>query len=181
MSLTWVSDLFRRLQKLRLNNSIIPSMGDISGTLVQLRFLSLSHCAVTSPDGVDGVSAVLEELSLAFNRVSDVSHLMDLPKLCVVDLEENCIARAADVESLACCPAPRALTLAGNRAAAEDYRADVMSRIPQLVDLDEKRLRPRESRSRWRTSRRQGGAAGSSGPRRRPKRESDHRTDRGGR
>jgi hypothetical protein len=75
MPLTWLSDLFPHLQKLRLNNSIIPSMGDISGALVQLRFLSLSHC-------VGGVSAVLEELSLAFNRVSDVLHLMDLRKLC---------------------------------------------------------------------------------------------------
>jgi hypothetical protein len=144
ISLTWLGDLFPKLEKLRLNNSIIPSIRDISTSLVCLRFLSLAHCGITTLDGIGTISSSLEELYLAFNEISDVSELMGLPKLRVLDLEENRIARIADVEFLAFCPELRALTLAGNQAtSSENYRMEVMALVPQVVYLDEKRLKPR--------------------------------------
>jgi Leucine-rich repeat (LRR) protein len=148
MTLAWLGDFFPGLEKLRLNNSVIPSVRDISTSLARLRFLSLAHCGIASLDGIGTLSPSLEELYLAFNEISDVSELMGLQRLRVLDLEENRISRIADVEFLAYCPELRALTLAGNRAAAgENYRAAVMAAVPQLAYLDEKRLRPRQRQS----------------------------------
>jgi hypothetical protein len=148
MSLAYLGDLFPSLEKLRLNNSIIPSIRDLSTSLRELRFLSLAHCGITSLDGICTLSANLEELYLAFNQITDLSELMGLPKLRVLDLEENCIAKIADIEFLSCCSELTALTLAGNEAAnSENYRMDVLALVPQLIYLDEKRLRPRSPQS----------------------------------
>jgi hypothetical protein len=146
MSLSYLGDLFPSLQKLRLNNSIISSIRDVSASLRQLRFLSLAHCGITSLDGICTLSANLEELYLAFNQISDLSELMGLSKLRVLDLEENRIAQITEIEFLSCCPDLRALTLAGNEAAdSETYRTDVLSLVPHLIYLDEKRLRTKTS------------------------------------
>jgi Leucine-rich repeat (LRR) protein len=146
MSLSYLGDLFPSLQKLRLNNSSILSIRDVSASLRHLRFLSLAHCGITSLDGICTLSANLEELYLAFNQISDLSELMGLSKLRVLDLEENRITKITEVEFLSCCPDLRALTLAGNEAAdSETYRTDVLSLVPHLIYLDEKRLRPKTS------------------------------------
>jgi hypothetical protein len=147
LSLTWLGDLFPNLEKLRLNNSIIPSVRDISNRLVRLRFLSLAQCGITSLDGIATISTALEELYLAFNRITDLSELIGLPKLKVLDLEENCVASTVDAKFLRCCPALRALTLARNPAAqTPNYREEILEAVPQLVYLDEKRLKPKEAK-----------------------------------
>lgn len=144
LTLSFLGDLFPNMEKLRLNNSKIASIRDISTRLVNLKFLSLAHCGITSLDGISVLSAQLEELYLAFNHISELTELMSLDKLTVLDLEENEISKLDDIEILKCCGALRALTLAGNPAAAsESYKPDVARLIPQLVYLDEKRLRPK--------------------------------------
>ncbi|OHT10719.1 hypothetical protein TRFO_19947 [Tritrichomonas foetus] len=144
MSLTFLGDYFPSLQKLRLNNSIIPSIRDISSSLSNLRFLSLAHCKLTNLDGIATISPQLEELYLAYNKISDIFELMSLNKLVVLDMEQN---RLPDIESISllnCCSALRALTLIGNPCSESGtYRQDVMEKIPQVVYLDEKRLRPK--------------------------------------
>ena len=144
MTLSFLGDFFPGLQKLRLNNSIIPSIRDISTRLSKLRFLSLAHCGLSSLDGISTLSSELEEIYLAFNHISDVSELIGMSKLTVLDLEENEIDSVADCALLSCCSGLVALTLAGNPAAeSETYREDVMKHIPHLRYLDEKRLRPK--------------------------------------
>lgn len=146
MTLSFLGDLFPRLQKLRLNNSRIYSIRDISTSLVNLRFLSLAHCGISSLDGISTLSSQLEELYLAFNQLTEVTELMSLDKLTVLDLEENQIQKIDDVGILACCSSLKALTLQGNPATeTETYRIDVAKLIPQLVYLDEKRLRPKKT------------------------------------
>lgn len=145
MTLSFLGEFFPGLQKLRLNNSVIPSIRDISTSLSKLRFLSLAHCGLSSLDGLSTLSDQLEEVYLAFNHISDVSELIGMSKLTVLDLEENEIESVEDCGLLACCSGLMALTLAGNPAAeSETYREDVMKAIPHLRYLDEKRLRPRK-------------------------------------
>jgi hypothetical protein len=147
-SLSALGDLFPHLQKLRLNNSIIPSVRDIGCTLNGLTFLSLARCNLTSLDGIGTISRNLEELYLAFNQLTDVCDLMGLEKLKVVDLEANCLNDLANIEILSLCPGLTALTLVGNPAAeALDYRLRVNEVLPQLIYLDEKRVVQKEKKS----------------------------------
>jgi hypothetical protein len=142
MTLSYLGDLFPSLRKLRLNNSRIPSIRDISTRLTNLRFLSLAHCHITCLDGICTLSNSLEEVYLAFNQITDISELIGLSDLHVLDLEENGITRLADVELLSCCSNLKALTLLGNPAAeSESYRDAVHQYLPNLLYLDEKRLK----------------------------------------
>ncbi|OHT16081.1 hypothetical protein TRFO_42071 [Tritrichomonas foetus] len=148
MTLSFLGDLFPSLEKLRLNNSTIPSIRDISSNLKNLRFLSLAHCEIESLDGISTISEKLEELYLAFNHINDFTELIGMNRLRILDLEENDVKNLADCAVLSCCKSLRALTLAGNPAAErENYRKDVMSYVPQLIYLDEKRLVPKKSSS----------------------------------
>jgi hypothetical protein len=147
-TLSSLGDQFPQLRKLRLNNSIIPSVRDIGCTLSALRFLSLAHCNLVSLDGIATISQNLEELYLAFNRLTDVCDLMGMERLAVLDLEGNLLANVANVEILGFCPKLKALTLARNPAAgAPDYRSRVQELLPQLVYLDEKRIVRQQKKS----------------------------------
>jgi Leucine-rich repeat (LRR) protein len=148
LSLSYLGDLLPNLQKLRLNNSRIATIRDISSSLVNLKFLSLAHCGITNLDGIATISGNLEELYLAFNLITDISDLIGLPKLTVLDLEENGIASCSDAQLLSSNASLRALTLIGNPVAeSESYRMDIMKAIPQLVWLDEKRLKEKVRRN----------------------------------
>lgn len=147
-SLSIIGDILPNLQKLRLNNSIIPNVRDIGCNFVNLRFLSLAQCGITSLNGISTLSRVLEELYLAYNQITDVSDLMGMDKLKVLDLEDNKITDISNLEFLTCCSGLRALTLAGNPATQdpEVYRSEVLKLIPQVIYLDEKRLKPKQPR-----------------------------------
>ena len=143
-SLSFLGDMFPNIKKLRLNNSIIPSIRDIGCTLVNLRFLSLARCNIESLDGIATISQNLEELYLAFNKIKDVCDLMGISSLKIVDLEDNLIDNIDNIEVLNFCSGLRALTMAGNPAANQPgYRERVAKLLPQLLYLDEKRLRPK--------------------------------------
>jgi len=145
LSLSFLSDFFPNLVKLRLNNSVIASVRDISSTFVRLRFLSLANCGLHSLDGISTLSAQLEELYLAFNRIADLTELIGLSNLRILDLEENEIQKLEDCEILQCCSSLKALTLSGNPGTnVPDYRDRIHQLLPSLVYLDEKKLkRPR--------------------------------------
>ncbi|OHT17279.1 hypothetical protein TRFO_41150 [Tritrichomonas foetus] len=144
MSLSFLGDRFPNLEKLRLNNSQISSIRDISTSLKKLRFLSLAHCGLNSLDGIATLSPKLEELYLAFNEIHDLNELMGLDSLRIIDLEENSIKSVDEVEFLSYCKNLRAATLTGNPCAdSETYRKDVIKHCPQLIYLDEKRLKPK--------------------------------------
>jgi hypothetical protein len=141
LTLSYLEHLFPSLRNLRLNNSQIPSIRDISPHLTNLRFLSLAHCSIRSLDGICTLSNCLEELYLAFNHITDITELIGLTQLRVLDLEENEIQHLAEIELLSCCTHLKALTLIGNPATeCESYREEVQKYLPNLRYLDEKRL-----------------------------------------
>ncbi|KAH0787639.1 leucine-rich repeat-containing protein 56 isoform X3 [Histomonas meleagridis] len=145
LSLSFLGDTFPNMKKLRLSNSIIPSIRDIGCTLVNLRYLSLARCNITSLDGISTLSQNLEELYLAFNNISDLFELMGMEKLRILDLEDNKITNINNIEVLQLCSRLKAITLAGNPAAQiPDYKETVSKLLPQLIYLDEKRIKPRE-------------------------------------
>jgi hypothetical protein len=143
LTLSFLGDTFPNMKKLRLNNSIIPSVRDIGCTLVHLRFLSLARCDLHSLDGIATISQNLEELYLAFNHITDLCDLMGMDRLGILDLEENEIAKIESIEILQLCPRLRSLTLNSNPARhIPDYVSRVRSLLPQLAYLDEQRIAP---------------------------------------
>jgi Leucine-rich repeat (LRR) protein len=141
LTLSFLGDLFPNLVKLRLNNSIVASVRDISSTFSGLRFLWLARCGLHSLDGISTISRQLEELHLAFNRIRDLTELMGLTRLKTLDLEGNEVSKLADCELLQSCSFLKALTLAGNPSADDpDYQEWIHQLLPDLVYLDEKKL-----------------------------------------
>jgi hypothetical protein len=143
LTLSFLGDTFPKMKKLRLSNSIIPSVRDIGCTFVHLRFLSLARCNLRSLDGIATISRNLEELYLAFNHITDLVDLMGMDRLGILDLEENEITEIESIEVLKLCAGLRALTLNGNPAAnIPDYVDRVRILLPQLGYLDEQRIAP---------------------------------------
>ena len=142
-TLSYLGDQFPNLRKLRLNNSIIPSVRDLGCRFTNLRFLSLARCGITSLSGISIISNVLEELYLAFNFIDDCSDLVSMDSLIVLDLEENKISDMLNIEFLKTCSNLKSLTLAGNPCVddPEKYRNRVQELLPNLRYLDEKRLK----------------------------------------
>jgi Leucine-rich repeat (LRR) protein len=146
-SLSILGDLVPNLEKLRLNNSILRSIRDIGCRLSSLRLLSIARSGVTSLNGISTLSPALEELDLAFNLITDVSDLLGMDNLRILDLESNRLANLSNLRLLSCCTALRSLTLAGNPLAADKdlYVKSVTEFVPQLVYLDENRIAGRRA------------------------------------
>lgn len=143
-SLTFIGARFPNLERLRLNNSSILNVRDIGCTFSNLRFLSLARCGITSLDGISAIANTVEELYLAFNKINDLSDLIGMNSLTVLDLEENSINDLSHIEYLTCCDGLKSLTLIGNPCVQDpdEYRSDVSKMLPNLLYLDEKRLKP---------------------------------------
>lgn len=144
LTLSFLGEMFPRLEKLRLNNSIMTSVRDIGCTLKNLRFLNLARCGLTSLDGLGGLSGNLEELYVAYNKITDVCDLIGMEKLKIVDLEANLLTDINQMEILKTAPNITALTLAHNpMSECDDYREKIAELIPSLIYLDEKRIKRR--------------------------------------
>ncbi|OHT06007.1 hypothetical protein TRFO_26080 [Tritrichomonas foetus] len=138
MSLAYLGDTFPGLQRLHLNNSIISSIRDLRSNLPNLVVLSLAHCGLSELDGISTISGKLQELYLAFNKIEDVSELLGMTSLKILDLESNLIPYVEDVEILKCLTRLRNLTLRGNGCEEHpEYRKEIKRLIPKLVYLDE--------------------------------------------
>lgn len=138
MSLAYLGDIFPKLQILRLNYSIIPSIRDLSAQLHFLRVLSLEHCGLTELDGITSVSPKVQELYLGFNQIDNISELLGLNQLKILNLEGNRLGNVDDVGILKCCRKLRRLVLRGNGAEEHpEYRSEVKRLIPRLLWLDD--------------------------------------------
>jgi hypothetical protein len=144
-TLTMLGERCPNLEKFRLNNSIIPSIRDIGCTFIRLRYLWLPRCGISCLNGITTISRNLEELYLAFNAISDVSDLMGMEKLSVLDLEDNRIQDLSNIKFLTCCSGLKALTLSGNPCilGIRDYAREIAQMVPKLIYLDETRIRGR--------------------------------------
>jgi hypothetical protein len=145
-SLSVLADIFPRLEKLRLTNSKLASVRDIGCHLANLRSLSLANCGITSLSGIFTISHNVEELHLAFNAIKDLSDLMGLDKLRVLDLEGNQITDIAHIGFLASCQNLTSLTLSGNPAIQNlrGYCRVISEFLPNLIYLDERRINGRK-------------------------------------
>ena len=137
MTLSYLGDFLPKLRVLNLDNSSLSSVRDVGGSLKKLKILSMKNCGLSTIDGIAAVSMKLHELYLSGNKISDISDLIGLDKLRILDLESNRIERTEDVALLGLIPALRELVLRGNEAAsAEKYRQEVKAIIPSLEILD---------------------------------------------
>ncbi|KAL1521731.1 hypothetical protein AB1Y20_021386 [Prymnesium parvum] len=127
-----------RLEQLRLSHSNIGTPRDLGTALGRLQVLWLARSGLHELEGV-GAFGSLTELYLAFNAINDLSPLMDMERLQVIDLEANTIADPAQVHYLCGCSQLGALTLEGNPIAdCDDYREQVTDALPWLQWLDDR-------------------------------------------
>ncbi|XP_051808590.1 leucine-rich repeat-containing protein 56 [Acanthochromis polyacanthus] len=139
-----------KLEKLKMNNSVIMSVRDLGTTLSHLQVLWMSRCCLQDLAGISTLCS-LKELYLAYNNVSDVSQVGMLENLQLLDLEGNDVDDLVQVQYLGLCSTLRTLTLEGNplclrpnptssQMADYSYRAAVRELVPQLRYLDGKRV-----------------------------------------
>jgi hypothetical protein len=143
-TLSDLTDFFPQLEKLRLDNSIIPSLREIGCSFANLTFLSLTHCGLSSLEGISTISRNIEELYLSFNKISDLSELIGMEKLRILDLEQNEVSAFSNLHFLKTCSQLRALTLSGNPATLnlENYAQEIENLLPQVIFLDGERVQP---------------------------------------
>ncbi|CAF0722095.1 unnamed protein product [Adineta steineri] len=128
----------QKLNQLKLSNSVIPRIRDLGTSLSHVRVLWMARCCLNDLDGITSLQA-LEELYVAYNEISDLSALSMLENLRLLDLESNLIDDLHQVEFLALCSSLETLTLEGNPINNhDDYRAEIIHRLPRLQILDDK-------------------------------------------
>ena len=154
MSISFLKDFFPSLSTLMLTNSKLDSIKDIGYNYNHLTILSLTYCGLTTLTGISQISLQLEELYLAHNKLVDISDLIGMNDLYILDLEDNCIESIDDLECLSQCNKLEVLTFRDNPAAiGDDYRARVRYILPDLKYLDEVKFLAHETRSKLSNSR----------------------------
>ncbi|KAH6589932.1 hypothetical protein BASA50_009635 [Batrachochytrium salamandrivorans] len=163
ISLTGISDL-KRVTFLEMQvDSTKTGLGLLGRRIPSVEQLKLNNshvpCIRCSLEDINGIGSLhtLQELYLAFNRISDVSSISFLENLKILDLEENMISDLDQIENIALCSNLKELTLDGNpidfhlfsnsstyqnsetnAAALQKSARDIICRIiPQLNILDD--------------------------------------------
>lgn len=85
-SLGNLGDKMPSLTQLKLNNSTLSSIRDLGTSLKRLKVLWLSRCNLHDLDGILAFPNLVE-LYLSFNYINDISPLVVLDKLEILDLE----------------------------------------------------------------------------------------------
>ncbi|NXL37836.1 LRC56 protein, partial [Glaucidium brasilianum] len=120
---------------------------DLGTTLSHLCVLWMARCGLSDLDGISSCSS-LKELYIGYNNISDLSQLIWLDRIEVLDLEGNSIDDINQIHYLGLCCKLTHLTVEGNliclkpnAESAEEpdynYRAEIKKRIPHLQYLDE--------------------------------------------
>ncbi|KAH6560474.1 hypothetical protein BASA62_010484 [Batrachochytrium salamandrivorans] len=120
ISLTGISDL-KRVTFLEMQvDSTKTGLGLLGRRIPSVEQLKLNNshvpCIRCSLEDINGIGSLhtLQELYLAFNRISDVSSISFLENLKILDLEENMISDLDQIENIALCSNLKELTLDGN-------------------------------------------------------------------
>jgi len=122
---------------LKLSGSRVPEIRDLGTSFGRVQVLWLCRCGLVELDGI-GSMPLLQELYLSFNELKDLSALMVLEELAVVDLEGNCVQDYKEVETLSLLSL-RELTLTDNpvQRAPGYSRQALFKLIPSLQLLDD--------------------------------------------
>ena len=148
MSISFLKDFFPCLSTLMLTNSKLESIKDIGYSYTNLTVLSLTYCGLKTLNGISLISLHLEELYLSHNEIVDISDLVGMLDLFILDLEDNKIENIDELDVLSQCTNLEVLTFRGNPCAVgDDYRARVRYILPDLKYLDEVKFLAHETRS----------------------------------
>mmetsp|Transcript_15377 Transcript_15377/g.22802 ORF Transcript_15377/g.22802 Transcript_15377/m.22802 type:complete len:697 (-) Transcript_15377:87-2177(-) len=141
MSLDKIMFLLPSLQRLILDNSLIPSLRDLCTNMNTLRMISMSNVGLQDLDGISVLSG-LSELRLSNNRIKDLTPLALHESLQILDLSHNALVDINSFELLGTCTLLYSLDLRGNPIArgAPNYRQIVCYHIPQLRILEGKHV-----------------------------------------
>uniref|UniRef100_A0A7S4QSP7 Uncharacterized protein n=1 Tax=Ditylum brightwellii TaxID=49249 RepID=A0A7S4QSP7_9STRA len=133
MSLDKIMFLLPSLQRLILDNSLIPSLRDLCTNMNTLRMISMSNVGLQDLDGISVLSG-LSELRLSNNRIKDLTPLALHESLQILDLSHNALVDINSFELLGTCTLLHSLDLRGNPIArgAPNYRQIVCYHIPQV-------------------------------------------------
>jgi hypothetical protein len=125
------------LARLRMSNSVAPSMRTFGSAFQRLTVLWISRSGLEDLAGI-GSLLRLRELYASYNEVADVSPLAELDDLRVVDLEGNRVADPDAPDYLGMCPKLTSVTLEGNPLSrVKHYRRLVARAMPGLRALDD--------------------------------------------
>ncbi|CAD2217476.1 Leucine rich repeat, putative [Angomonas deanei] len=109
-------EMLPKVNSLRLTGSRLPKIRLLGSKMNSLKFLWLNHSKVESLQGIGAFAPNLTELFVAFNRIKDITPIMDISDtLEVLDLEGNEIEGVERTsEALSSLKRLTSLTLQGN-------------------------------------------------------------------
>lgn len=141
-SLSSLAEIFPHLEKLKLDNSNIPDIRDIGCMFSNLKVLSLGNCHISSLDGIITLSSKIEELYLPYNEIEDVSDLVGIQSLKILNLQNNNISDILNIEFLSYCPNLTSLFLDGNPCLkkSKNFKEKIHSLVPNLIYLDDSKI-----------------------------------------
>lgn len=114
-----------KCQILTISDSYVPNLRALSSNLRSLTVLKIANAGIDSIDGIS-MCPVLKELFLPFNEISELSPLIFLHSLEIIDLEQNCIASIEQVEYLSALTDLKILNLQGNPVVSDPKYRKVM-------------------------------------------------------
>lgn len=137
------------MRSLYLQENVIEKIEGLD-TLVNLDTLNLNQNFITVIEGLDKC-VKLNTLNIASNRLCELSgleHLKELPTLRVLDMSSNRIEDPKVLDILAEMPSLSVLYLKGNPVVEhiKPYRLTVLSKLPNLLYLDDRPVFPEERR-----------------------------------
>lgn len=135
-------------EHLALSTNTIEKIGPGLKDLKNLRILSMGRNAIKKLEQLD--IPELEQLWMSYNKIDKLSGLDKLKKLRVLYMSNNMVSSWAEIERLANqCPELVDVLFLGNpihtnAASEQDYRINVLMRLPKVVKLDGIPVEPEE-------------------------------------
>lgn len=128
---------------LALSTNNIEKISSLSG-MENLRTLSLGRNLIKKIENLDAVADTLEELWLSYNQIGSLAGIEKLTNLRVLFISNNKITSMAEIDRLAGLDKLEDLLLVNNplyndykdQAATQEYRIEVVKRLPNLKKLD---------------------------------------------
>eukprot|EP00771_Trimastix_marina_P004050 gnl/Trimastix_PCT/780.p1 GENE.gnl/Trimastix_PCT/780~~gnl/Trimastix_PCT/780.p1 ORF type:complete len:197 (-),score=46.98 gnl/Trimastix_PCT/780:82-672(-) len=130
----------KNCRKLSLSTNRIERIANLSG-LDALEILSLGRNLIKRVEGLEPVSATLRELWISYNHIERLAGVLCCKRLVCLSVMHNQIERWAEVDRLAELPELVEVSFAGNpihenSPNLDDYRSQVIRRLPHLKKLD---------------------------------------------
>jgi dynein light chain 1 len=133
----------KKCKYLSLSTNSIEKIPNLTG-LSSLEILSLGRNQIKRIENMDGVADTLRQLWISYNQIEKLGGIEKLKKLQVLYMSNNKVEKWSEFERLKELPELEDLLFVGNplerntREKGENWRAEVMKRLPNLKRLDGK-------------------------------------------